>query len=230
MKKLPLLFLLVALSSLGFGSAALAEQDNQGLGAEQTIKVEQGGNGGDSVITSKIKIQGDVNQGDQGDRQSADSQAEQNDQNDQASSTADLTEAESHRSSVANFVQSLLKVADREPGIGEEVRVIAREQKESGSTTVQVMRELEDRGGFKTFLLGTDYKNLGVLRREIATSSRQIERLKALSSETADVQVKADLAAQIDTLESNQIKVDKFIQDQENAFSLFGWLARLLNR
>jgi hypothetical protein len=68
-----------------------------------------------------------------------------------------------------------------------------------------------------------------VLRSEIATSSREIERLKMLATETTNASDKASLEAQISVLEANQIKVDQFIKDHENTFSFLGWFVRLFN-
>lgn len=235
MKKLHLLLLLAAMTSLGFGSAVLAEQDNQGGKVENSIKIESRE---DQVITtSSIRIEGRDDAQANESRKSSDRSVSQEsqdrsldqDQETEASSTEVSDEIESHRSSVADFVHSLLEVADREPGIGEEVRVIAQRQNESGSTTVKAMKEVEDRNGVKTLLFGTDYKNLGVLRAEIATSSQQIERLKALVLQTTNPVDKASLEAQIAVLEANQVKLDQFIKDHENTFSFLGWFVRLFN-
>src|SRR3972149_2390449 len=83
-----------------------------------------------------------------------------------------------HRSAVATFVQDLLKVADREQGgIGEEVRVIAQEQNDDKEEVAREIDEVNNRSGFKTFFIGTDYKNLGNLRSAIAKTQTQIDRL-----------------------------------------------------
>ena len=88
--------------------------------------------------------------------------------------------AEQHRSAVANFVQSILQVADREGGIGERVKLIAREQSESATTTIQVMEKVQTRGKIKTFLFGSDYKNLGTLRSEMVKTRNRLEQLNRL--------------------------------------------------
>lgn len=75
--------------------------------------------------------------------------------------------AEQHRSIVANFVQNLLKVASRqEGGIGDQVRVVAQQQNDSKEREAQAIEKVQKRGKFRTFLIGTDYKNLGQLRNE----------------------------------------------------------------
>jgi len=137
--------------------------------------------------------------------------------------------ADSHRSVVAAFVQGLLNVADREGGIGAEVRVIAQEQNDSASTTVEAMAELEERGGLKTFLIGTDYKSAGVIRSELAKTDNQIERLKKLVSRATSEADKAELNVQIESLVESQVEIENFVELHESKFSLLGWFVKLFN-
>src|SRR3989344_3489202 len=132
--------------------------------------------------------------------------------------------AEAHRSTVAAFVQSLLNVANREGGIGAQVRVIARTQSDSASTTAEAIAKVENRGKLRTFLFGSDYKSLGQLRSEIATTNNNIEQLKDLIGKATSDADKAELSAQIQVLEDSQAKIDAFVIKQASTFSLFGWL------
>lgn len=135
--------------------------------------------------------------------------------------------AESHRSTVAAFVQGLLDVADREEGIGAQVRVIAREQNESASTSVEAIAKVESRSGFTALLFGNDFKNLGVLRSELATTTNHIEQLKNLRDKATNDADKAELSAQIKVLEDSQVKIDAFVRAHEDSFSFFGWFIKL---
>ncbi len=137
-------------------------------------------------------------------------------------------EAMEHRSAVAAFVQGLLKIADREPGIGSEVRVIAQEQGNSSSTTADAIVKVESRGKLQAFLFGTDYKNTGVIRSELAKTGKRIARLEALASSTSiSVQDKTELEVQISTLKAEEVKLNAFIAAHEDTFSLFGWFAKV---
>ena len=78
-----------------------------------------------------------------------------------------------HRSEVARFVETLLDVADRDDGIGEEVRTIAREQASSSEKIADAVNQIEQRSGVKTFLIGSDYKNIGAIRSEIAQTENR---------------------------------------------------------
>jgi hypothetical protein len=146
--------------------------------------------------------------------------------------------AQNHESVVGNFVQSLLKVASttarsasstvRE--IGEQVRLIAQEQNDSEATTNQAMEKVQLRSKVKTFFLGTDYKNLGALRSQVASTTNRIRQLNQVIPEIHNASDTAEVQGQIQALEQEQSKIDNFVKEQESKFSLFGWLVKLFNR
>ncbi len=138
--------------------------------------------------------------------------------------------AEEHRSAVSKFVRSLLSVADREGGIGQQVRVIAQEQNQSASTTVQAMEKVQTRSKIKTFFFGSDYKNLGTLRSEMVQTKSRLEQLNRLVENTQNDADKTELQNQIKTLEQEQVKIESFLKTNENQFSLFGWFTKLFSK
>jgi hypothetical protein len=133
-------------------------------------------------------------------------------------------EAKVYRSAVATFVKGLLSIADRDGGIGAEVRVIARSQQDSASTSANAMLKADanKEKGFKAFLFGSNYKTIGQLRSEMTVTKNNIEKLERLAESVTDAQVKADLSAQIKVLEDSQIKIQAFI-DANKGISLLGW-------
>lgn len=135
--------------------------------------------------------------------------------------------SEAHRSMVANFVQSLLSVANSEGGIGQQVRVIAQQQNDSKEKTAEAIDKIEKRSKIKTFLLGTDYKNIGALRSEMVKTRNDIEQLKRLTDKAKNEQNKSELQTQIQNLEQEQTDIDSFISNNENEFNLFGWAVKL---
>jgi len=136
--------------------------------------------------------------------------------------------AAEHRSTVANFVQTLLKaVSSTEGGIGQQVRVIAQQQNDSDTTTTKAIETIQSRSKIKTFLIGSDYKNLGALRSEMVQTRNRIDQLNRLIQNATDT---AEIQAQIQTLEQEQIKIENFIKAQEGKFSLFGWLVKTFNK
>lgn len=138
---------------------------------------------------------------------------------------------ETHRSAVGAFVQNLRNVADKEQGeIGDKVREIANAQDNSKDETANEIDNVKNRSGLKTFLIGTDYKNIGKLRSGIATIGNQIDKLTELLGQTTDAADKATIQAQIDALKLQQNKINDFIKTNESKFSLFGWFVKFFNR
>jgi hypothetical protein len=137
---------------------------------------------------------------------------------------------EQHRSAVANVVQELIKIGDRDIIIGEEVKTVAQEEKGQSEIIKEKMDNVENRSGFKTFFIGSDYKNLGELRSELVTSQNHLDRLnKALERATSET-IETDLEEQIAELETIKTKAESFVKENESKFSLFGWVVRLFNK
>lgn len=135
-----------------------------------------------------------------------------------------------HKNAVVDFVQDLLQLADKEGGIGEQVRNIAQQQNQSASTTLQAMEQVQTRNRIRTFLFGTDYKNLGVLRSEVVQTRNRLENLNKLMENIHNQAEQTGLQDQIQVLEQEQEKIENFIKDQEDKFSLFGWILKLFNQ
>jgi len=118
---------------------------------------------------------------------------------------------------------------DREVGIGQEVREIANKQENSATTTNIAMLEIGKRGPVKELFFGGDYKNLGIIRSELATTTNSIAKLKSLVEKTTDITEKAELNAQIQVLESEQTKIKAYLKEHEDIFSFFGWFVKLFS-
>ncbi len=136
-----------------------------------------------------------------------------------------------HRSTVATFVQGLLNVADKEQGgIGERVKAVARAQDETKNKVADSIDKIQNRSKIKTFLIGTDYKNIGQLRSKMVETRNQTDQLNRLVDETTSEENKTALQGQIQTLEQEQQKIEDFLKTNESKFSLFGWLIKLFNK
>jgi hypothetical protein len=135
--------------------------------------------------------------------------------------------SEMHRSAVAAFVKSLLHDADRDGGIGAEVRAVAQSQNDAASTTADAMLKVEGRSKVMSFLFGTDWKHIGTLRSQIAKTDADAARLEAAIARTTDASVKADLEAQLSALTAEQANVKAFVDAHASSFSLFGWFTKL---
>lgn len=137
---------------------------------------------------------------------------------------------EQHRNRVESFVQTLLNSSDRLNGIENKVREIAREQSSSSDKVSNVIDAVNNRSALKTFLIGTDYKNLGALRSAIASTTNNLNQLGRELDKLATTSDKTLVMDEIKTLETEQAKLNDFIKNNENKFSLFGWFVKLFSK
>lgn len=139
-------------------------------------------------------------------------------------------QGDAHKSEVAKFVQTLLSAADRMGGIGEQVRVIAQEQANSTEKTVKAIEKVEERSWIKTFLIGSDYKNLGEIRSEIVTTENRLERLSREVEKMASSTERTAVTTEIQSLKDEQEKLETFVKTNESKFSIFGWAVKLFQK
>jgi type VI protein secretion system component VasK len=134
-----------------------------------------------------------------------------------------------HRNNVGKIVQDLEEIASKDKSVENEVKSVAKEEKDAVDEVSAKMNEVEKRGGFKTFLIGSDYKNLGALRSELVKTQNHIDRLTKSLERTASSTM-TDLKTQISELQKVASTAEKFIKDQEGKFSLFGWLTKIFSK
>lgn len=216
-KKLFIVLAIVFIFSLAFFAIAKAQTQNQAQNEAQNEAQNQG----------EIQQLQEQNQEQEGEPSlvATPTQAQTQAQN------KGQTNAQQHRSTVANFVQELLQVAERqEGGIGEQVRVVAQQQNQSAITTIQAMEKVQTRNKIRIFLFGSDYKNLGALRSEVVHTRNRIEQLNRIMADIENEGDRTEFQNQIQTLEQEQLRIENFIKTEEGKFSLFGWLIKLFNR
>jgi len=141
-----------------------------------------------------------------------------------------MLESSSHQSAVAKFVQSLMDVSKKQWKIGADIKVIAQEQNDDLDVTIKAIEKIETRGGIKTFLVGTDYKNIGTLRSQIAKSEARMAKLEALISKASNTADKTILTTELAGLKEAEVKLEAFVKLNEDKFSVFGWLSKILNK
>ncbi|MFA5994077.1 MAG: hypothetical protein WC823_03905 [Parcubacteria group bacterium] len=214
-------------SSQGGGNAASTTQT-----ANKTTAAAQGNQTGNAVQTTeqnKVMNQGEATQIQTQDQTQVQAQNEVRTK-DKTKESKGKFNADSHRSAIANFVQSLSAVADRENGIGQEVRTIAQQQNAIKDRAADLINAVENRNAVKTFLIGTSYSNLGELRSQMVQTKNQIEQLKRLAERAENEGDRIELQNQIQVLEREQTNSDSFIAQNESKFSLFGWAVKLFRK
>jgi ABC-type transporter Mla subunit MlaD len=137
--------------------------------------------------------------------------------------------SQEHKDKVTDVVQELKELAGKDFNISEEVREVAKELEEFGERAAQALEKIEKRGGFKTFLFGTDYKNIGAIKSELVTAENHINRLMKAAERTVDEIVKTDLSTLVSELKKVSVNAENFIKENEDKFSIFGWFVKLFN-
>jgi predicted nuclease with TOPRIM domain len=86
---------------------------------------------------------------------------------------------------------------------------------------------IQTRNKVKTFLFGTDYKSANELRKEMTATENQIDELNQLKEQIQNENHKVILEDQVQLLEQEKIKLQSFVEDNEDKFSLFGWFVKI---
>jgi hypothetical protein len=102
---------------------------------------------------------------------------------------------------------------------------ITESQARSIEISNEVMDAINDRSGVRTLLLGN---SLGVLRFQVAQMKDQIYALGALAKKAESGTRILQINDQINILKKQIAKVDNFILEHEDSFSMFGWLVSSL--
>ncbi len=140
-----------------------------------------------------------------------------------------LENAETRRSQVANAVQAMLAVADRDGGIGEQVRTIAQEQEKNFEDVEAGLEKVQNRDKFIRFLLGADYKEIKKAKDLLEQADNGVKELTRLRDQVRDSVDQAAMQEQLQTLSQIRDQVQAKLDEAQKGFSLFGWLARLFN-
>ncbi len=231
--KITSLFSIALLASAGLFSVASAQ--GVGIGAIRAnayanVEVQAEGNPTNATAQTAVRGNATSSTAQTAERDNTTSTAAKTATHGNATNTDTKTNgqlaAESHRSAVASFVQTLLGVANREGSIGTQIRAVAMAQQDSASTSASAIAKIEAKSGISAFFFGSDYKSLGQLRGEMVTTQNNIDQLKTLLSQATSESDKAELSAQVKVLEDSQIKIDAFVQAYENSFSVFGWFTK----
>lgn len=147
--------------------------------------------------------------------------------------TKGQTNAQIHKEKIKEVVENLEQVAAQEEtaGNGEvsnQVEQVADSQDQTQEETTEAIEEVESRGKIKTFLIGTDYKNLGQLRSNLVHNRNQIRQLTRTMNQLQNNGDSTLLQQQLEVLMQERERIKEVITNNEDSFSLFGWVSRFL--
>jgi len=106
--------------------------------------------------------------------------------------------------------------------IAEELKKVIEKQKISTDNVDTAIKNISE---LKTFVIGND---LGILKFELVQLEGQASLLKALAKKTQNNTEKVAINNDLDLLKKEQAKVEDFILEQKNKFSLLGWFTTFI--
>ncbi len=145
------------------------------------------------------------------------------------------SKAENYRKSLESVTLSLDESSDdsehiKDPKVAGELKETSTELSSNTEDTVEAIEDVESRPRWQTLLFGSDYKNLGQLRSQIAHNENSIRKLTKNLSSLSDPAASDLVQTQIDELTTQQESIKSLIQENESQFSLLGWLFKFFNK
>lgn len=132
------------------------------------------------------------------------------------------------RSRVANAVQEMVRVGERNPNVGQQIREVAQQQKQHHKKIEESVQEAE-RNSLMRFLVGANHKKLDQAKKNISEYEEEIEKLEEAKKRIGNQQDKEVIDGQIQKLEQVKQEWEQEIQEAEQGFSLFGWAFKLFS-
>jgi hypothetical protein len=122
-------------------------------------------------------------------------------------------------------VHALLEMDNLTGGIGPQVREVARDFNNSIQATLRAEERIENRGGIRRFFAGGDFEAAEEIEQEINQSRQRIQQLNQLREDCpCDVEVKAMLREQTESMEQEQDRLQGLAQAEKQSKGLFGWI------
>lgn len=183
---------------------------------QQTQQRLQDGTGTGNQVQNQNQVK---NQGEAGQLQNSQQQGTQNKNG--------IATATQRRSQVANAVQEMLQVAERNSGVGQQIRTIAQNQNQNQVKIEASLEKVQSRSGFAKFFIGANYGEINNAQKLLEQNREQIKQLDQIKNQLANQGDAQTLTEQIQTLEYANLQIDDSLQSAQKGFSLFGWMFRL---
>jgi hypothetical protein len=191
------------------------ELEDQGVGQGTQNTLPQDDNEKSVQVQNENKIQ---NQGEDDQVQNEEQEGDEDGQDPES------IIATQRRSAVANAVQEMLQVADRNGGIGEQVKTIAQAQNQNQEKMEASLAKVQSKSGFTKFFFGPNYGEILNAEKLLEQNREQIKQLNEIKSKLTNQGDEEILTAQIQTLEQANLEIENSLMKEKGSFSLFGWL------
>ena len=223
----------------GTGAGIVNSEPGTGIATPELKEESQGtGQGAEAPKQTMLQNQGEEQQNTVGLQQDAQAGQRAMDGSAQGSQTQNQVvgkgqnqasdKAIQRRSKVANAVQEMLQVAERNQGVGQQIRTIAQTQNQSQEQIEATMEQVKNRGQLKKFFFGPDYKSINSVEDRLANHTEKLDELKDLAAQITSPADVAALLEQIEVMEQIGTELENEVATEKKGFSLFGWLNKWL--
>jgi parallel beta-helix repeat protein len=138
--------------------------------------------------------------------------------------------AEQRRSEVANAVQEILQVAERDSGVGQQVKIIAQTQVQNQEKLEISLQKVQNRNRFVKFFVGPNYEEINNAKKLLEQNREQIEQLNQVKNQLVNQDDQQKLTEQIQLFEQSNQEIENSLNTSRRGFSLFGWLFELFSK
>lgn len=224
MKKILILALLLTLS-LVIQAQAASTSSSQGVKAGQVDAIVQDNQVGNAVQTQEQNQVANQREDTQIQTQERNAIQTQNSGMDKTNKGM----GEQKGSQITNAVQSMLQIADRNGGIGQQVKIIAQNQNQNQLKLEQNLEKIQSRGKFVKFFIGPNYNEIEDAQKTLEQNREQIRQLNQIRTQLSNQGDQQQLTEQIRILEQANQEIEILIGNAQKEFSLFGWLNKILS-
>jgi hypothetical protein len=133
-------------------------------------------------------------------------------------------------SEVSKSVEELLETKTLRGGIGDQVRLVAQDQKNTQSQIIMQVEKIDNRGRFLKSLIGPNFGAIKSLEKQMEQNQLRIEQLTELKNQLVNVGDVAMVQETIEAITAQNMALSETINAETQTGSVFGWLFRLFAR
>jgi hypothetical protein len=228
MKNIILTVILLGIVLVG-NAYAVGQNSNPGTANQQTQVDNRGENTqikNDDMVNSGGQVQQQTQQQLQdgtGDGNQVQNQINNQEETKQVQNDSEIQ----RRSQVSNAVQEMIQMAERNGGVGEQIRTIAQTQNQNQIKLEESIEKVQKRSNLVKFIAGPDYKEINSAKKILEQNREQIQQINQIKMQlenSADQQV---LTKQVQLLEVANLEIENVLNNSQKGFSLLGWMFKL---
>jgi len=232
------LLVFVGIIAILFYSSAVYSSKNEGTEAQEQQKILVSPSATESMVQNENQIktqnQGEdsqlkiENQEEEKLGEKGDSEDKSKDETKDESSRSDT--AKKNMSDVAKKVEELLTTESAQGGIGEQVREVAREQKQAQENIKTELGKIDNRSKLLKSLIGPNYQALKNMQKQMEQNQSRIKELEQLVTQLTNQSDITMVQEAIQALTKQNVLLQDRIVLEEQTRSMLGWLFKLFEK